>query len=151
MWYSPDQSPWMGYPQMANNYNCRGFPQDSNGLSPIGSPTSGSCTKKTSPQKAWLCKPEEVTFHRLRLLWEIRTLLLKWCTQNLTYSRTQERSGNLKGVWIKSTYWSCKAFLRQCELTLEKQTLVAAVLGSSYCHIGTGASKHHFGILLLHY
>ena len=37
----------------------------------------GVCTRKTSPQKVWACRPVEPTFRRPRALWETDTPLLQ--------------------------------------------------------------------------
>lgn len=72
----------------------------------------------------------------------------------MKYSKIQGRSNNLKGVWVRPTCCSWRAYQkgsRQLEVTLGTQTLGAAILGSSFYHVGAGAGKHHFGNLPLAY
>lgn len=37
----------------------------------------GVCTRKTSPQKVWACRPVELTFRRPRAPWETATPLFQ--------------------------------------------------------------------------
>ena len=75
-----------------------------------------------------------------------RNFTLKGHTQSLTCSGTQGRSINLIGTWVRPTCWSCRVFQgerRQLQLTLRTQTLMAAILRSSFYHMDSGTGKHH--------
>ena len=79
-------------------------------------------------------------------------LALKGHMQYLTYFEPQSRGSNLKGVWVRLTYWSWKSSQRgrrQMGLLLGTQMLAAAILGSSFYHEDTGASQLHIGVLPL--
>ena len=86
-----------------DNYNCRGSPQEARGPSTLDFLAWGLALGRTPPERLAL-KPSGAYFPEgQRAVGNNRDSTLKGCTQNLTCSRTQGRSSNLKGAWIRPT------------------------------------------------
>ena len=66
---------------------------------------------KMFSQSIWLWRQAGLTFGRAREPWVIDSTL-KAGIQNLTCSRTQYWSNNLKGAWVRGSCWSWRASQR---------------------------------------
>ena len=77
----------------------------------------------------------------------LEILFLKGAHKNFKRSGTQRRSSHLKGACVKPTCWSWRDFKSGGNWSYSLgQTLAAAILGSLFYHVDTGAGKSHFDI-----
>ena len=134
---------WAAHKQ-ETNYNCRGSPQ---GVSSLNPTLCSPAPDDDSPKHLGL-KASGAYFQ------EFWRAVGNRDPENVTCSRTQSRSCDLKGSWVRPTCWSWRVSWRgrsKMELMLGTQTLATAIFESSFYHMDPGAGKHHFGILPLVY
>ena len=115
-----------------------------------GIPRPGVLHWKDEPLKYLALKASGDHLQQTQRAVENRGSALKGHTQRLTWFSTQDRSSNLKEAWSRPTCWSwgvSQRIRRQVDLILVTQTPAAAIMGSSFYHVDTGAGKYSFGIL----
>ena len=148
--YHQDPYPWVSDPQTRGQLKLQRFsPRSKGSETHIWPPAQGFCTGKTSPQDIWFWRPVGLYFWVTWRAVGIRDSTLKGHTQNLTHCETLGRSSNKKGAWVGPTCWFWQASWRgrmPLGLTLGTDTLAAAVFGSLFYHVDTGAGKRHSGI-----
>ena len=130
MRYSQDPYPWVGDRQMGRLLQLQRFSPGSKGFeSHVRFPSPGILHWEDKPPKCLALKASGAYFQESQKAVGNRDSTLKGHTQNLTHSKTQSRSSNLKGGGVRPTCWSCRVSQRgnrQLELLL-----VAAILGRS--------------------
>ena len=150
-WYNQHSCPQVDDPQTGRESQLHSSLKGAKG-SYIGLPSPGVLHWEDKPPECFILKASVPYFWESQRTGRNRDSTLKRWAQNLTHSKTQGRSNNLKGVWVRPTCWSWRAswsVRRHLGLPLGRQTLEEAIWGTLSYHKDTGAGRCHSGVLPL--
>lgn len=119
----------------------------------LGSLSWWSCTGRMTLEFLDLLNSRAYFWENQRAL-ENKDFIFSWSAENLTFSKTQNRSSSLKGEWARPISWPWRASWRvgrQLGLPLASWMLAASISGNFFYQEGVGVTKRHFGVFPLAY